>query len=117
MNMQMEQDALDEVCEDHVVVFWEELYFANSYPLINKFDGKVCDFQFPEGGGNYRVLPISTGKHKAVTITLMDGWVEYKITDDWNKKHYLYIRSSESEVIFKSVLSYKEKYGIIPVLK
>ena len=115
------QDELDVVPQEDIVVFAEldtpKHTYLRSYPLINEFDGVDCEFGFPEGGGWGTVIPFSTGKYIGVVITILEGWVEYQITDDRNKKHYLYIRSSESKVIFESLLSYKNNYGIIPTLK
>ena len=114
------QETLDTVPTGAIVAFFqqgEHRVHMKAYPIIKEFDGVLCDFEFPKGGGYFTVLPVSTGKYLDVSITIMDGWVEYEITDDWGDEYYLYIRSSEGEIIFKSILSYKEKYGIIPTLK
>tara|TARA_R110000851_G_scaffold89106_1_gene194378 strand:+ start:576 stop:965 length:390 start_codon:yes stop_codon:yes gene_type:complete len=124
------QDDLDVVVAGHIVVFAEKYEpkhtFLKSYPIIKEFDGVCCDFEFPEGGGHFTTIPLSKKatlaliidtRRKSVTITIMRGWVEYQIVDDWGNDYYLYIRTSESEIILKSILSYKEKYGIIALLK
>ena len=90
-----------------------------SYPLIKEFDGKTCSFRFPEGGGILREVQLSEedNKNKAATITIIDDWVEYEITDNLGKDNYVYINSSESELILESIKTYKDKYGIVVVLK
>ena len=124
-----EQETLNFIGEGAIVVFFEQGQYrkhAKAYPIIKEFDGVCCDFEFPEGGGYFTTIPLSkkepltsalATRRKSVTITIMSGWVEYQIVDDWGNDYYLYIRSSESEIIFKSILSYKEKYGIIALLK
>ena len=132
--IKLEQEELDVMDEGAIVAFAEisaakQSYFKKdivSSPIIREFDGVVCDFEFPEGGGYFTKIPLSKKdslasdldtRRKSVTITIMRGWVEYEITDDWGSNHYLYIRTSESEIIFKSILAYKEQYGIIALLK
>ena len=118
--IKVERATLDLMPEGAKVVFFEQGAYRvhmKAYPIIKEFDGVCCDFEFPEGGGWCTYIPISTGDQKAVAITIMEGWVQYEITDDHSKVHYLYIRTSESEIIFKSILAYKEQYGIIALLK
>tara|TARA_R110000850_G_scaffold4741_2_gene20910 strand:+ start:3418 stop:3789 length:372 start_codon:yes stop_codon:yes gene_type:complete len=122
--IKLDQDVLDVVPEDQIIVFGEQSEprrtCLKSYPIIREFDGVLCDFQFPEGGGYFTILPISSMGYnvkKTVTLTIMQGWVEYEITDDWGKYYHIYIRTAESDVIFKSLLAYKNRYGIIAVLK
>ncbi len=116
----MDDDDLELLSAEDIIAFVTvtNSIYVNSYPLINKFDGKVCDFGFPEGGGWMTSIPFSKRKGKgAATLTIMKDWVEFDITDDWGAHHYLYIRKTESDVIFKAILSYKEVYNIVPVLK
>jgi hypothetical protein len=117
------QEELDCVQEGRIVVVAEsykpKINYLKSYPLIKEFDGRICSFYFTEGGGLLREIQLSEedNKNKAVTVTLMDDWVEYEITDDLGKKHFIYIRSSESELILESIKTYKNKYGIVATLK
>ena len=125
--IQITQDTLNTIPEGAVVAFFTQgghRVHSNVYPIIDRFDGKLCDFSFPSGGGYFTAIPISEEDSKfdyrglkAATLTIMDGWVEYEITDDWGNNHYLYIRSSQSELILKSIRSYKNNYGIVATLK
>jgi len=128
--VKLEQDDLDVVVAEHIIVFAEKYEpkhtYLKSYPIIKEFDGVCCDFEFTEGGGYFTTIPLSKKepltsaldtRRKSATMTIMSGWAEYQIVDYWGNDYYLYIRSSESEIIFKSILSYKEKYGIIALLK
>tara|TARA_R110000851_G_scaffold109452_1_gene231785 strand:+ start:731 stop:1099 length:369 start_codon:yes stop_codon:yes gene_type:complete len=121
--VKVEQTTLNLIPEGTKVVFFEQgehRVYMEAYPIIKCFDGVVCNFQFLEGGSWFTTIPISTGSlssKKAATLTIMNNWVEYKITDDCGSIGYLYIRTSETDIIFKSIIAYKEVYGIIALLK
>ncbi len=121
MNIQMTDEDLELVPTEDAVCFCEETGLPTNYPVIHDFDGRVCDFGDMQGNGCFKIISISkppTVKMNGVaTLTIMKDWAEFDITDDWGTHHYLYIRKTESDVIFKAILSYKEVYNIVPVLK
>ena len=121
--IKLSKEDLANIQKGHIAVIAESnklgITTLKGYPLIKEFDGKTCSFRFPEGGGILREVQLSEedNKNKAATITLMGDWVEYEITDNLGKDNYVYINSSESELILESIKTYKDKYGIVAVLK
>lgn len=91
-------------------IMWED----QEYDYILKFDGKIVELGYKEGGSYFTCLAISpieyrkTNPTKAkASVTKFDNVTIFDISDDWGEWHRMVIPNSLASIIERAISGLK----------